>query len=105
MKNEGKAKLRLWHNMQHANKGTHTQHQSDVSTCINFISNHHHGRTIAHPQSPAQGRAGVCCYHNDDALAAVACGLPSAPDESTRQRWGVGDAAGEQLLLDENGAA
>lgn len=27
-------------NMQHAHKGTHTQHQSDDSTCIHFISNH-----------------------------------------------------------------
>ena len=29
----------------------------------------------------------------------------SAPDESTRQRWGVSDAAEEQLWLDESGAA
>jgi hypothetical protein len=43
----------MQHSNMHANKGTHTQHQSDDSTCIHFISNHHHGRTITNPQSSA----------------------------------------------------
>ena len=74
--------------MQQANKGTQTQHQSDDP--LEFTSS---GTITMVASSPI------------DALAAVACGLPSAPDESTRQRWGVSDAAGEQLWLDESGAA